>query len=113
MLIENSANVIKLNGAQQTARERTYPSPHCSARLLIKARSLLVHQDPDAQRQDLVALLSYVDDPLEMRDQMRKTETTWLRRIEKPLNLGDPLLGRIYAADDIRRAQATYRLLVN
>jgi hypothetical protein len=91
----------------------TVPVPTLLGALLIKARSLLVHQDPDAQRQDLVALLSYVDDPLEMRDQMRKTETTWLRRIEKPLNLGDPLLGRIYASDDIRRAQATYTLLAN
>lgn len=91
----------------------TVPVPTLLGALLIKARSLLVHQDPDAQRQDLVALLSYVDDPLEMRDQMRKTEATWLRRIEKQLNLGDPLLGRIYAAEDIRRAQATYTLLVN
>jgi hypothetical protein len=48
--------------------------------LLIKARAIGVADDPDKHRRDLALLLAVVDDPRSMREEMRPTERTWLRR---------------------------------
>ena len=77
--------------------------------ILIKARSLLKHQDPDTQRQDLLRLLSLVPDPRAMRADVKTTERGWLRRAEAPLRFDERGGG-----DDelVRRAELAYRLLV-
>ena len=82
--------------------------PTLAGAILIKARSLLKHHDPDAQRQDLLRLLSLVPDPRAMRGDLKKTERGWLRRAEAPLRLE-----RGGRNDDlVRRAELAYRLLV-
>ena len=83
--------------------------PTLTGAILIKARSLLKHQDPDAQRQDLLRLLSLVPDPRTMRADLKTTERGWLRRAEVPLRFDE----RGGGEDElVRRAELAYRLLV-
>lgn len=77
--------------------------------VLIKARSLMVHSDPDSQREDLLALLTLIEDPREMGRQLSRAERRWLRVTEDRLNLRGPSL---LNADRMRRADLAYRLLV-
>jgi hypothetical protein len=77
--------------------------------VLIKARSLMVHSDPETQREDLLRLLALIEDPREMVAELRKTERRWLRVAEQRLNLpGSSLLD----AETMRRAGLAYRLLI-
>ena len=83
--------------------------PTLAGAILIKARSLLKHKDPEAQRRDLLRLLSLVPDPRAMRAELKSTERAWLRTAEPMLRL-DEQGG--YGGDLARRAELTYRLLV-
>jgi len=76
--------------------------------VLIKARSLMVHRDPDTQREDLLHLLALIDDPRETADELRTTERGWLRNAEQRLNPDGP---STLDAETVRRAALTYRLL--
>lgn len=77
--------------------------------LLIKVRSLMVHSDPETQREDLLRLLALIEDPREMAGDLRKSEREWLRVAEQRMNLsGLSLLD----SETMRRAQLAYRLLV-
>jgi hypothetical protein len=77
--------------------------------ILIKARSLLVHRDPEAQREDLLLLLSLVEDPRTMSQELKPSERGWLRdaaqrlELERPANVG---------GDRMRLAGLTLRLLL-
>ena len=77
--------------------------------ILIKARSLMMHDDPASQREDLLRLLSLVDEPRELSVELRDSERWWLRQAEPRLDLQAPSL---LAADPQRRAELAYRLLV-
>jgi hypothetical protein len=77
--------------------------------VLIKARSLMVHSDPETQREDLLRLLALIDDPRETAADLRKTEREWLRVAEQRLGLSGPSL---LDAEAMRRAGLAYRLLI-
>jgi hypothetical protein len=77
--------------------------------ILIKARSLMVHSDPETQREDLLQLLALADDPRAMSAGIRKTERRWLRQAGSRLNPGE--LSSLDPAS-ARRAQQAYELLV-
>ncbi len=77
--------------------------------VLIKARSLMVHSDPETQREDLLRLLALIEDPREMAADLRKTERKWLRVAEQRLNLLEPSL---LDAETMRRAGLAYGLLI-
>jgi hypothetical protein len=83
--------------------------PTLAGAILIKARALLTHLDPEAQRQDLLRLLSLVADPRAMAADLKRPERGWLRKAERMLRF-DERVGR----DDelVRRAQLAFRLLV-
>jgi hypothetical protein len=77
--------------------------------VLIKARSLMVHADPESQREDLLRLLALIEDPREMAADLRKSERRWLREVERRLDFASPsLLDR----DTQTRAELAFRLLV-
>jgi hypothetical protein len=82
--------------------------PRLLGAILIKARSLLVHDDPDAQRADLILLLSLIADPRAMAGELKGRERQWLVQAEKALVLDDPNLAGSARA---RRARAAFRLL--
>ena len=77
--------------------------------LLIKARSLLVHDDPEAQREDLLRLLSLVAEPRQTAEEMSRPERQWLRRAERGLRLEET---SNLTAVEMRRARQAYRLLI-
>jgi hypothetical protein len=77
--------------------------------VLIKARSLMVHSDPETQREDLLRLLALIEEPRRMAADLRKTERKWLRDAEQHLNLPGPSL---LDAETMRRAELAYRLLI-
>ena len=77
--------------------------------ILIKARSLMVHADPETQREDLLRLLSLIDDPREMSAELRKSERKWLRAAEQRLDFERT---SSLDADSMRTAALAYRLLV-
>jgi hypothetical protein len=77
--------------------------------VLIKARSLMVHSDPEAQREDLLRLLALIEEPAQMAADLRKTERNWLHRTERRLDFsGVSLLD----AQTMRRARLAYQLLI-
>jgi hypothetical protein len=79
------------------------------ARVLAKRRKEKFHSD----RQDLIRLLSYVEDPraLAHGEQLRSSEGKWLRNVEAALNFDDPALAAVFPAETLERAQQAYRLL--
>lgn len=85
--------------------------PALSGALLIKARAIRVHADPDAQRADLVLLLSLVEDPSDTAAHLHPAERRWLRASEALLGLEDPLLMAPFPQNRVRRARLAYRLL--
>jgi hypothetical protein len=83
--------------------------PSLLGAVLIKARSLLVHHDAEAQREDLLRLLSLVEDPRAMVAEMTPAEQRWLRRAELHLRFDVP---SSLSAVVMRRARQTLRLLL-
>lgn len=83
--------------------------PSLLGAILIKARSLMVHSDPDAQREDLLRLLALVDDPRATAGELRKTERRWLRDAEERLAFAAVAT---LDGEAVRRAELAYRLLV-
>jgi hypothetical protein len=91
------------------ARSFELRRPTLLGAVLIKARALMVHSDPETQREDLLRLLALIDDPRETAAALRKTERGWLRAAEQRLNPSG--FSRLDGAI-IRRAALAYRLLI-
>ncbi|MCW3048413.1 MAG: hypothetical protein JWO74_2697 [Solirubrobacterales bacterium] len=83
--------------------------PSLLGAILIKARSLVVHHDPDSQREDLLLLLSLVDDPRAMAGELKKSERRWLRDAEARLSFDRPAS---VGATRLRLARLTLALLL-
>jgi hypothetical protein len=79
--------------------------------VLIKARAIMEHADPDAQRADLVLLLSLMDDPGQTATELKGKERNWLRDCKAPLGLDDTVLMTAFPRPRVQRAQLAYRLL--
>jgi hypothetical protein len=56
------------------------PVPNILGSLLIKIRAVEVDDQPDAQRKDVAFLLSLIDDPDPLAQEMSSQERRWLRR---------------------------------
>ncbi|MGN6372367.1 MAG: hypothetical protein ACTHM1_05185 [Solirubrobacteraceae bacterium] len=98
---------VEIDGAIVQVRR-----PTLLGALLVKARSILVHADPDAQRADLVLLLALIEDPRATAEQLKGREQSWLRKCEVQLGLDDPVLMAPFPRVRVRRARLAYRLLV-
>jgi hypothetical protein len=79
--------------------------------ILLKARSLKVHDRPQDQREDLITLLNLMTDPRTAAASMKATERRWLRSIEPALDIEDPRLEALYDPAQLRIARASYRRL--
>ncbi len=79
--------------------------------ILIKARAIRVHDRTQDQREDLIRLLSYVEDPLTTGESLAKTERKWLHQAAKLLRPNEDDLRDVFSADQLGRARAAYRLL--
>lgn len=80
--------------------------------ILLKARSLQVHDRPQDQREDLVTLLSLMTDPRSAGESMKRSERRWLRSIESALDIDDRRLEALFDPARLRIARAAYRLLI-
>jgi hypothetical protein len=76
--------------------------------ILIKARSIMRHANPEAQREDLLRLLALVDDPRAMSAALKTGERKWLREAEARLNFEAPTR---LEETTIRTARLAYRIL--
>lgn len=83
--------------------------------ILIKARVVSKRRKDkfDSDRQDLIRLLSYAEDPrrLARDEQLKSSEKKWLRNVEGDLNFEDPSLAALFLIAALERAQAAFRLL--
>lgn len=80
--------------------------------ILLKARSLEVHREPEGQRSDLVLLLSIMSDPRAARQELKDSERAWLKRVNKLIGFSDPALRTSFTADQLVLAEAAYTLLI-
>jgi hypothetical protein len=80
--------------------------------VLIKARSILVHDDPESQRADLVLLLSLIEDPSQTARELQGKERSWLRKCDTLLAVDDPVRMASFPPERVRRARLAYGLLV-
>jgi hypothetical protein len=89
--------------------------PSLLGAILIKARTVADRRDKfDSDRQDLIRLLSFVDDPrtLAEGEGLRESEKGWLRDIEPLLAFDDATLIDVFPGGEAALAEQTYRLLI-
>jgi hypothetical protein len=67
-----------------------------------------------APGQDLILLLSLVEDPrvLATEGALSRDERGWLRRVAKKLDFADPALADLIPLEELTRAEQAYRLLI-
>jgi hypothetical protein len=104
------ATISVSGGSQALARSETIDvqvgdsvfaieRPTLLGAILIKARAIRTHSDPDAQRADLALLLSLVEDPRALGAEMSTKEKRWLREAEPLLRFDEPGLGDVVASE--------------
>jgi hypothetical protein len=89
--------------------------PSLLGAILIKARAVAEQRDKfDSDRQDLIRLLSFVDDPraLAKGERLRESERRWLRNIGPLVAFDDVTLIDIFPSGEASLAERAYRLLI-
>lgn len=90
--------------------------PSLLGAILIKARVVAKERKDkfDSDRQDLIRLLSFIDEPrtLATKGGLKKTEKRWLRDVEKKLSFSDPALSGLFSPETLIRARQAFRLLI-
>lgn len=86
--------------------------PSLLGAVLMKARALPGHKDLDAQRADLVLLLSLIDDPRELAAEISRAERRWLNDAQDRLALDDPDATAGIPSAQLQRARQAYRILL-
>lgn len=90
--------------------------PSLLGAILVKARVVakLRRGKHDSDRQDVIRLLSLIDDPraLAEREGLRSTEKRWLRTIQAPLDLNNADMTALFQPAEVARAMQAYRLLI-
>lgn len=92
----------------------TVRRPTLLGAILLKARALDRVKVKEAEhRQDLIRLLSFVEDPrgLAKAGDLTSNQKKWLRRIEDELRWDDPAVRELFDFATLERAQAAYELL--
>ena len=96
------------------AAPRKLRRPNLLGAILIKARAVEQKRPEkfDSDRQDLIRLLSYVEDPrgLAAQDGLKDSEKRWLRKIERDLDAGE--VSALASPDVMERARQALALLV-
>jgi hypothetical protein len=101
--------LVSVEGEEPVAVRR----PNLLGAVLIKARVVVKRREEkfESDRQDLVRLLSYVDDPRALRADMSRKEPAWLRDAEAAIDFEDPSLSAQFSGAVITRARQALGLL--
>lgn len=102
---------VSLGGLPSVAVRR----PSLLGAILIKTRVVAKRRKDkfDSDRQDLIRLLSYIEDPraLAREEHLKATEKKWLRKVERLLNFDDAALAALFPPVVLERAEQAFRLL--
>ncbi len=79
--------------------------------ILLKARALEVSAHADDQRQDLVHLLTFVDDPRSMKTELQGNELKWLRRARAEIDFKGSALNTLFSAAALQHAEQVLEIL--
>lgn len=108
-LRRTEAVFISLDGADPVAVRR----PNLLGAILIKARVLAKHREDrfESDRQDLIRLLGYTEDPRGLAGDMSKKEPGWIRDVEEDLDFDDASLSELFSDRTLVRARQAFSLL--
>jgi len=101
---------ISIAGGQPVILRR----PTLLGAILIKARAVASVKEKRAEhREDLIRLLTFVDDPRARADEdtLTKTERKWLRAVESDLAFDDAALLGLFSDGQVQRARQASALL--
>jgi hypothetical protein len=103
------AVLVSLDGAGPVAVRR----PNLLGAILIKARVVVKKREGKyaSDRQDLIRLLTYVDEPRALAADMSRKEPRWLHEAEGALGFEDQGLPVLFPVGVLERAQQVLRLL--
>src|ERR1700744_3125079 len=95
--------LVSFEGEEPVAVRR----PNLLGAILIKARVVVKKRQEkyESDRQDLVRLLSYVDDARMLRADMSRKEPGWLRDAQAAIDFDDPVLSGQFVAERLGRAR--------
>lgn len=101
--------LVSLDGPDPVAVRR----PDLLGAILIKARVVAKHREEKfaSDREDLIRLLGYVEDPRRTADEMAKTEKGWLRDLEATIDFDDASLTELFPAATLEQARQAFVLL--
>ena len=95
---------VSLDGGEPVEVRR----PSLLGAILIKARVVAKRRGKfESDRQDLIRLLSYVEDPRALTKALKKGEKKWLRDIELLLAFDDRGLDDLFSAGEVSAAEQT------
>lgn len=87
--------------------------PNLLGAILIKARIVAKKRRKfESDRQDLIRLLGFVEDPRAVAEELKGNERKWLREIGPLLAFADDALSDLFSATERSAAEQAYRLLV-
>ncbi|MBS1881779.1 MAG: hypothetical protein JSS97_02345 [Actinobacteria bacterium] len=101
--------LVSLDGAAPIAVRR----PDLLGAILIKARVVAKRRKDKlaSDRQDLLRLLGYVEDPRALAGDLAKTERSWLLGVEEEIGFDDAVLADLFPASALQRASQAFILL--
>lgn len=102
--------LVSLDTAAPVAVRR----PNLLGAILIKARVVVKRRKGkfSSDRQDLIRLLGYVDDPRALGADLTRKEKEWLRDAEGPIGFDDRSLAELFPAPTLLRSRQALGLLV-
>jgi hypothetical protein len=103
--------LVSLEGASPVAVRR----PSLLGAILIKSRVVANRRKEKfaSDREDLIRLLSYVEDPRRLADEehLKTSERRWLRDVEEPLAFADAGVAALFPTAVLERAEQALRLM--
>jgi hypothetical protein len=100
---------VSLDGGEPVEIRR----PSLLGAILIKARVAKRRRDKfESDRQDLIRLLSFVEDPRALAGELKGNEKKWLQEVEALLAFDDGVLSDLFSVAELSAAEQAYRLLL-
>ena len=108
-LVRSEVVLVSLDSAEPVPIRR----PNLLGAILIKARVVEKRRDKfESDRQDLIRLLGFVEDPRALAEELKGKEKKWLQNVEELLAWEDSGLSEIFTDGDLAAAEGAYRLLI-